>query len=74
MKVRFKNGRRSEMSAVEVAFARTYDRLRKRVFRGHNVAGGVWNSYLIGYDRGFKDSLDTLADDMEDINYLSDTL
>lgn len=61
MKIRFKNGKRSTMTEIEQAFARSYDRLRKRAQREADPS----------YYEGARDALDTVADSLQRIHYLA---
>jgi hypothetical protein len=75
MSLSYKGGKRADMSLTERAFARVYDRLRKRTLRREARAKTtillVFND---GYEIGYKTALDHLAVEMEELDYLSDTL
>lgn len=74
MKLRFKNGKRSDMTPIERAFAKAYDRLRKRsqrhtVIDSNDPWGPQSDDWL--YIQGYKDALDMVANDKE-LQYLND--
>lgn len=60
--MRYTYGKRSNMTRVERAFARVYDRLRKQRQRGQ-VTGRIHKERI--------HVLDLLAEEMEDLNYPS---